>query len=102
MLKLRPHLTVLAADSDRIVLYIHRQRAESMLSDRRATVAASDQRKHVTTLRLVGTPRPAASLGLRPGSYGIERKRVAPGEHGKFAGITFSHRNTHEKELAAA
>jgi hypothetical protein len=101
-IKFRPRLVVLASESDRIVLFIHRELALSMLADRRARVAAKDKRKHVTTLRLVAGARDVASLRLRPGSYGISRLRIAPAGPGKPSGVVFSHRNTHETELLAA
>ncbi len=72
-----------------------------MLRDRRVTVAEKDKRKHVTTLRLVAGPISGALLGVRPGSYGIARARIAPAGPGKPAGLVFSHKKTHEMELAA-
>lgn len=81
-------------------MFIHRESAMALVHELRAEVAESDNRKHVTTIRLLVKSIPAHMLHLKAGSYGILRERVPPAPTGRSnAGMYFDHRETWGRAL---
>jgi hypothetical protein len=99
MPKIAKRVAVFAADSDRIVFDLHRERVLVMLEAKRVKIEGKCAGKHVKSVRLTDT---GARLleNARPGSFGVHREHVAPGIKG-VAGVVFSHKRTYEKALAS-
>ena len=92
-------VAVFETGTDRILDMLTAHQAGRQYAEGRLLVR--DHREEVGVIAVERAVESHRLTDVRPGSFGIQRQRIAPPERGGSAGIVFSHRPTHERAVAA-